>query len=199
MDGLRAERADEIFREREALFDGHFVLTSGLHSTAYMQCARVLQHPDSAAELCAALADHWRDAGIDVVVGPATGGIIIAYEIARQLGVRAVFCERVDGAMKALRRGFHIEPGEKVLAAEDVMTTGGSVAEMVAAIEEMGGEIAGVCCLVDRGGLKRFGKYETASVLAADLPTYQPDDCPLCKEGVPFDKPGSKGTQGGGS
>jgi len=187
------DKAVGIFRECGALLEGHFGLASGRHSDTYLQCARVLQHPRVAAQLCDALAASWRDAGVDVVVGPATGGIIIAFELARQLGARALFMERADGRM-TLRRSFTLAPGEKVLVAEDVMTTGGSVAEVVEAAEAVGGEVVGVACLVDRGGLRRFAAYRTASVLALDLPTYRPEDCALCRDGVPLTRPGSKGT-----
>jgi orotate phosphoribosyltransferase len=180
------------FRKLNALLKGHFELASGLHSDTYLQCALVLQHPRVAARLCRRLAKNWRSEKIDVVAGPATGGIIISYELARQLGARAVFLERVEGKL-ALRRAFSIAPGERVLAAEDVMTTGGSVTEMLDAIKQAGGDIVGVACLVDRGGLKRVAEHRTASILEMDLPTYKPEECPLCKKRVPIQKPGMKG------
>jgi len=187
------EEVLRLFRRCGGLLEGHFGLASGLHSDTYLQCARVLQYPETAARLCRALAGPWRDEAVDVVIGPATGGIILAYELARQLGARALFMERVEGRM-TLRRSFTIAPGERVLAAEDVMTTGGSVAEMVEGIEAAGGRLVGVACLVDRGGLGRFDGCRTASLLSLQLPTYRPEDCPLCRSGRPLTKPGSKGT-----
>jgi len=189
---MPTRRGQATFRKYNALLKGHFELASGLHSDTYLQCALVLQHPRVAARLCRRLAKNWQGEKIDVVAGPAAGGIIISYELARQLGARAVFMERVDGKL-ALRRAFSISPGEKVLAAEDVMTTGGSVAEMLDAVKQTGGEIAGVACLVDRGGLKRVGEYRTASILEIDLPTYKPEECPLCRKSIPVQKPGMKG------
>lgn len=189
---MQTRGAQATFRKHNALLKGHFELASGLHSDTYLQCALVLQHPRVAARLCKRLAGNWQGEKIDAVAGPAAGGIIISYELARQLRARALFMERVEGKL-TLRRAFSIRPGEKILAAEDVMTTGGSVAEMLDAIKQTGGEIVGVACLVDRGGLKRVGEYRTASILQLDLPTYKPEDCPLCRKGVPLQKPGMKG------
>ena len=182
----------DIFRSHGALLEGHFELASGLHSDAYLQCALMLQHPALAADFCARLAADWRDEKVDVVVGPATGGIILAYEMARQLGARAMYMERVEGRL-TLRRAFSIAKGEKVLAAEDVMTTGGSVVEMLDAVRRTGAEIVGVACLVDRGGLKSAAGVRAAAVLKLDLPTYKPEECPLCRKGTPLQKPGMKG------
>lgn len=192
---MEHDQALDVFRRHGALLEGHFGLASGLHSPKYLQCALVLQHPDVAAALCAALAEPWRDARPEVVIGPATGGIILAYEVARQFGARALFTERVDGRM-TLRRCFAIAPGERVLAVEDVMTTGGSAAEVVGMVEALGAQVVGVACLVDRGGLKRFAAYRTASLLAFDLPAWPPEECPLCRQGLPLTKPGSGGASG---
>jgi orotate phosphoribosyltransferase len=188
-------RAMNVFRAQNALLEGHFELASGLHSDTYLQCALITQCPDVSSEMCRKLADKWRGEKVDVVVGPATGGIIIAYEIARQLDARALFMERVEGRM-TLRRAFHIPAGARVLVAEDVMTTGGSVAEVVEAVEALGAKVVGLACFVDRGGLKRFASYPTASILTISPPTYKPQECPLCKKGLPIDKPGMKGVSG---
>jgi len=180
-----------VFEKAGALLEGHFELASGRHSARYLQCALVLQEPATAEVLCRALAEPWRDRGIDVVVGPATGGIILAHELARALGTRSVFMERKDGPM-ALRRGFRIAADEKVLIAEDVMTTGGSVAEIVEELERRQAESAGVACLVDRGGAERFAALGGRALLKLDIPTHDPAECPLCAAGKPIDKPGSQ-------
>lgn len=186
------QEALRLFIEQRALLNGHFELTSGLHSDTYLQCALLLQHPPVAERACKALAAKWSGQGVNSVIGPATGGIIVAYELARQLGVKALFAERVDGRMK-LRRGFSVSPRENVLVVEDVMTTGGSAAEVVELLDEIGAKTIGVACLVDRGGLERFSEYATNSLLKIAAPTWNPADCPLCAEGKPIDKPGSRG------
>jgi len=185
-----------VFRECGALLEGHFLLTSGLHSPRYLQCALVMQDPRVCGELCAQLADKLHDVEADTVIGPAMGGIVLAYELARALGVRGIFMERDKDGLMTLRRGFSLKPGSKVIVAEDVMTTGGSVAEVVAATEEAGATVAAVACLVDRGGLKRFDGKRTASLLQVEAPTYAADDCPLCREGIPLVKPGSRNRPG---
>ncbi len=188
------QEALRLFREHGALLNGHFELASGLHSDTYLQCALLLQRPAVAEKACDFLAAKWRTEKIDAVIGPATGGIIMAYELARQLGARALFAERVDGKMK-LRRGFSVAPGENILVVEDVMTTGGSAAEVVDYLAEAGVETAGVACLVDRGGLGRFSEFPSACLLKVSPPTWKPKECPLCAEGRQVDKPGSKGTK----
>lgn len=170
-----------------SLLTGHFALSSGLHSDRYVQCAKVFEHPAVAAELCAALADKLRDKRADVVLGPAYGGIILAYELARALGARAVFVERVDGAFK-LRRGFALEAGERVLVAEDVITTGGSAAEAVAVAAQHGAEVVGIASLIDRSR----GVENLTSLLKLDAPAYPSGDCPLCADGVAATVPGSR-------
>lgn len=185
-----------VFRETGALLEGHFQLTSGLHSPNYFQCAKVLQYPHHAERLCGVLAARFRDARLDAVVAPALGGIVVGQEVGRQLGVRSMFTERKDGVM-LLRRGFEIHKGERVLVCEDVITTGGSVKEVIAIVRSHGGKVAGVGCIVDRSGgraafdLDEGGQYVDA--LHMDVVTYPPDDCPLCKRGVPVTKPGSRG------
>ena len=187
-----------IFKESRALLEGHFQLTSGLHSNQYFQCARVLQFPGHATALCGAIAGHFKDRTIDVVVAPALGGIVVGQEVGRQLGARTMFTERKDGAMQ-LRRGFEIRAGERVLVCEDVVTTGGSVFEVIRIVNENGGVVVGVGYVVDRsGGKVRFAIAEGGSqyaVLQMDVVAYQPDECPLCAQGVPIEKPGSRGNK----
>ncbi len=181
----------EVFRGCHALLQGHFQLSSGLHSTGYLQSALVLQHPKHAEKLCGLLAEPWAHAGITAVVGPALGGIVLAYELARSLDCRGLFMERQGGKM-ALRRGFSLARGERVLIAEDVITTGGSVAEIAEVLRAIGAEIAGVACLVDRGGGERFADMHFHSLLKIDIPTFAPDECEMCREGRPLEKPGSR-------
>lgn len=188
---LTKEEILKIFRDTEALLEGHFILTSGLHSATYFQCAKVFQYPWHAESLCRATADHYREENIDVVVSPAVGGIVFGQEVARHLGVRAMFAERVEGRM-TLRRGFAIKPGERVLLAEDVTTTGGSVKEVLKAVEGAGGEAIAVTSVVDRsGGKARFG-VPYFSLFRMDVTNYEPESCPMCRAGSQAVKPGSR-------
>lgn len=175
-----------------AILEGHFLLTSGLHSPLYVEKFQVLQWPEHTARLCAALAEKFRDAGIQVVVGPVTGGIILAHEVGKNLGTRAIFTERENGKM-TLRRGFAIQPNERVLVVEDIVTTGGSVHEVLEVVKEQGGEVAGVALLVDRSGGKAAFGVRTEALLKLEVPTYQPDACPLCQAGTPITKRGRTG------
>ncbi|MGB2960044.1 MAG: orotate phosphoribosyltransferase [Bacteroidota bacterium] len=198
---MKQDEALSIFKETGALLDGHFQLTSGLHSNQYFQCAKVLQYPRHTEVLCAEIAGVFDEAPIDLVIAPALGGIVVGQEVGRQLDRRTIFAERKGGAME-LRRGFSVRPGESVLVCEDVVTTGGSVREIIDIVQAMGGKIAGVGFIVDRsGGAVRFplgGGARQFAVLTMDVVTYTPDGCPLCAEGVPITKPGSRpGTQGG--
>lgn len=184
----------DIFMRTGAVMKGHFLLTSGLHSDTYIQCARVLQYPEYTAKLTGVIAGTFKHESIDLVVGPAVGGILVAYEVARQLGVPALFTEREDGVM-TLRRGFDISPGKRVLVAEDVVTTGGSVKEVIKVVRGQGAEVAGVGLLVDRsGGSVNFGVKKQA-VLTLDVKTYSPLDCPMCRQGTAAIKPGSRGVK----
>ena len=182
----------KLFTDAGALLDGHFVLSSGLHSPRYLQCALVLQDPALAERLCRDLAAKLDDIAVQTVVGPALGGIVVAYELARALGIRGIFAERKDGRMQ-LRRGFQIGPGRRVLLAEDVVTTGGSLKEVQALVRETGGEVAAVASLVDRSGDRdpAFG-VPWVSLLRLDVPTWPPEACPLCSQGQPVTKPGSR-------
>ena len=179
-----------LFKQSKALLDGHFQLTSGLHSPHYFQCAKVLQYPEFAAKLCGEIADKFRDKQINVVIAPALGGIVVGQEVGRQLNLRTMFTERKEREMQ-LRRGFEINRGEHVLVCEDVVTTGGSVREVIDIIGRQGGIPVGVGAIVDRSG----GKIEFPNFFATltmEVVTYKPDECLLCKEGIPVDKPGSR-------
>jgi orotate phosphoribosyltransferase len=186
----------DIFVRSGALLDGHFLLTSGNHSNQYFQCAKVLQYPEYAEKLCAVIAERFRNESIDVVVAPAIGGIVVGQEVARQLGVRSIFTERKSDAM-LLRRGFSIQSGERVLVCEDVVTTGGSVFEVIDIVGQYGGVLAGAGCIVDRsGGTVRFPVADPAHQIACyttKAVTYPPDECPMCAEGSAPVKPGSRG------
>lgn len=185
-----------IFKETGALLEGHFQLTSGLHSPQYFQCAKVLQFPSYATMLCAEIASCFSGASVDAVIAPALGGIVVGQEVGRQLDVRTMFTERKDGAMH-LRRGFTIRAGEKVLVCEDVVTTGGSVFEVIKIVRDAGGLPVGVAYIVDRsGGKVKFDLHAGGtqySVLQMDVVAYKPEECPLCTQGIPVEKPGSRG------
>lgn len=184
-----------IFKESGALLEGHFQLTSGLHSNQYFQCAKVLQYHGHATALCADIASRFSGSDIDVVIAPAMGGIVVGQEVGRLLNARTMFTERKDGAMQ-LRRGFGIHKGERVLVCEDVVTTGGSVAEVIKIVKELRGTPVGVGYIVDRsGGTVRFDLADGGmqhAVLLMDVVAYKPDACPLCKQGMPIEKPGSR-------
>lgn len=188
---LTEERVLEVLKEAGVLQEGHFRLTSGKHSAKYMQCAKIFQYTKYSEELCAALAEQYSDAGVDVVIGPAIGAIQMTYEVSRHLGVKNIFAERENGAM-TLRRGFTIEPGQKVLVVEDVVTTGGSVREVMDIVREKGGEIVGVGSIVDRTGGKIDFGVPYKAVISVEITAWDEADCPLCKEGKPIVKPGSR-------
>ena len=175
-----------------ALLEGHFLLSSGLHSPCYFQCARLLAQPELARELGGALAEKMRPQGASFVIAPALGGILVAHEVARALGVRALFAERDPGSGHlTLRRGFAIGPGEKAVVLEDVVTTGRSLAETMEVVEAYGGKVIATGALVDRGG-KADGGPPFFSLARLDFPTYEPADCPLCRDGSMAIKPGSR-------
>lgn len=189
---LTKEQVLAILKEREAVLEGHFLLTSGRHSDRYVQCAKLFQYADTSEIICKELADKFAGEKIDVVVGPALGGVIMAYEMGRQLGVRNIFAERENGNM-TLRRGFKVEKGERVLVCEDVVTTGGSVKEVIALLSDMGAEIVGVGSVVDRSNGKVDFGVPFHAVLSMEVTSYEADNCPLCKEGkIPAIKPGSR-------
>jgi orotate phosphoribosyltransferase len=189
---LNKAEATDIFTESGALMEGHFKLTSGRHSNRYMQCAQVLQYPHFTEKLAAHIAEKYNGEKIDFVIGPAMGGIIVSYEVARQLGVPGIFCERENGKM-ALRRGFKLEPGHKVLVVEDVVTTGGSVVEVMEIVRQSGAEVVGVAVLVDRSAGKVDFGVRTEAVLSMDIESWEATECPLCKAGQgEAIKPGSR-------
>lgn len=182
------------FRATGALLEGHFLLSSGLHSPVYLQCAKVLMDPKRAAKLCAAFAEKLKETGVqvDLVVSPAMGGVIVGYEVARQLGVPGIFTERVDGEF-ALRRGFEIPSGAKILMMEDIITTGLSSRECIKTITAWGGDVVAAGCLINRSG----GRAEVGAPITAlatiDAPTYQSEDLPDSLKAIPAVKPGSRG------
>jgi orotate phosphoribosyltransferase len=185
----------DLFRRSGALLEGHFRLTSGLHSPGYLQCALVLQHPRDAEALGAAIAAKTRELRPTVVMSPALGGVVIGQEVGRALGVRAIFAERQDGAL-TLRRGFMLSENERVLVVEDVLTTGGSTRETIQVARAAGAQVVGAASIVDRSGpsvaRETYLGVPFAALLDVDLPTYEPDKCPLCAQGLPVVKPGSR-------
>lgn len=191
---LPSETLEQQLVQEDALLRGHFRLSSGLHSDTYVQCARFLRRPDLAAPAAAELAAQIRAAGLqpDTVVGPAMGGVVIGYELARQLGVPGIFTERDADGQMTLRRGFTIEPGERIVIAEDVVTTGKSTNEVARLLTEMGAEILAVVSLIDRTSGKAELSFPNFALLPVTAATYAPDDCPLCRAGIPVVKPGSR-------
>lgn len=189
---LPKEQILEIFKETKALLEGHFLLTSGLHSPQYFQCARVLQFPKYLHLFAGEIARHFEYNDVEVVLSPAIGGIVVGTEVGRMLGARTIFAERVNGVME-LRRGFEIKPNERVLVVEDVVTTGGSTNEVVEIVRQAKGIVVGVSCIVDRSNGKARFDAKSFSVLQMEVVTYPPDQCPLCAEGSVAVKPGSRG------
>ncbi|MPN11178.1 Orotate phosphoribosyltransferase [bioreactor metagenome] len=174
------------------MLEGHFLLTSGRHSDKYMQCARLFENIKYSELLCSELASRFRDKKIDMTIGPALGGVIIAYETARALGVKNIFAERQDSVM-TIRRGFEIPKGTRVLVLEDVVTTGGSVQEVIDVVRAHGGEVVGVGVIVDRSAGKVDFGVPLESIISMEVVSYAADECPLCKLGTPAVKPGSRG------
>jgi len=188
---LTKEQLLEIFRKTNALQRGHFELSSGLHSGHYFQCAQFLQHPRLAAKVCRGLARRFSAKKPTVVIGPAVGGIIVAYEVARALGVRALYAERVDAEMQ-LRRGFSVTPKDRVVIVEDVITTGESARKVGELVEALGATVLGVGAIVDRsGGEVRFPRWKYERLFLLDFGHFKPHECPLCNEHVPLVHPGS--------
>jgi len=187
------EEVMKKFEEAGAIQKGHFKLTSGVHSDIYIQCAQVMQYPEFMDNLCSELGKKFRGDDVDVIVGPAVGAIIMGHVMARILGpwVRAIFTERENGKM-TLRRSFKIKAGEKVLVVEDVTTTGSSVKEVIDIVKKRQGKVVGVGALIDRSGGKVDFGVKTQSLLILDIKTYLPEECPLCKKGIPAVKPGSR-------
>jgi orotate phosphoribosyltransferase len=191
------DAVEKMFEKSGALLKGHFLLTSGLHSPIYWEKALVIQYPEYTEKLCRMIADHYRRSGVQVVAGLTTPGIIIAYETARQLGVRGIFAERDEsGSGRVFRRGFHIAPGEKVLIVDDILTTGGSVNEVIAAVKKLQGNIVGIGVLVLRSAKEPDFGVPFYACHRTEVITYQPDKCPLCAQGIPLVKPGSSKAKG---
>ncbi|MBC8082691.1 MAG: orotate phosphoribosyltransferase [Hymenobacter sp.] len=194
MPPLTPEILEQQLTREDALLRGHFRLSSGLHSDTYVQCARFLRRPDLAAPAAAALAGQLRAAGLrpDLVVGPAMGGVVMAYELARQLGVPGIFTERDEAGQMSLRRGFTVEPGQQIVIAEDVVTTGKSTNEVARLLTGLGAEVLAVVSLIDRTGAQAALNFPNFALLPVTAATYAPDDCPLCRAGIPVVKPGSR-------
>lgn len=181
----------EIFKKAGALMHGHFLLTSGLHSETYLEKFKVLQHPKYTEMLCKEIAERFINDKIEVVVGPVTGGIILAYEVAKNLNVRGIFTERENNKM-TLRRGFEIKPDERVLVVEDIITTGGSVVEVLDVVKANKGKLIGVGLLIDRSGGKVDFGVKKEALVTLNVENYQPDKCPLCAKNVHITRRGSK-------
>ncbi len=189
---MTPEEVGRLLEETGALMRGHFVLSSGLHSPEYWQCARLLERPEICEKVSRALADLARGFEPDLVMAPALGAVVFGYEVARLLGARYVFAERGPEGKMALRRGFSVRPGERVVVVEDVVTTGGTTRELLELVREGGGEPCGVVAIVDRsGGNVSFG-LPFKALLTVEAVAYKPEECPLCKRGIPAEKPGSK-------
>jgi orotate phosphoribosyltransferase len=189
---LPKEQILDIFRETKALLEGHFQLTSGLHSSQYFQCARVLQFPMYLHLLSGEIARHFEYNEVEVVISPAIGGIVVGTEVGRMLGARTIFAERKDGKME-LRRGFEILPGERVLVVEDVVTTGGSTKEVIDLVNNAKGNLVGAGCIVDRSNGKVEFHTKQFAVLQMEVIAHQPQECPMCNSGSIAIKPGSRG------
>jgi len=181
---------ESIFKKSGAILEGHFMLTSGLHSPIYWEKFRVLQFPKYTRQLCRLISEHFKKEKVDVVAGPTTGGIILAYEVAGQLGVRGIFAEKEGAGQRAFKRGFGIKPGEQVLIVDDILTTGKSIREVLSLVKKQGGEATGIGVLVDRSEKKHEFGVPLFSCLRSITPAYEPQDCPLCAAGVPLIKPG---------
>jgi orotate phosphoribosyltransferase len=188
---MKSNQVLDLFTQCGALLEGHFQLSSGLHSPGYLQCALVLQHPDFAERLGLAVAHRVEEWRATVVLSPALGGLLIGHEVARALGVPGIFVERSEGQM-SLRRGFQLRPQEQVLVVEDVITTGKSTRETISVARELGAEVVGVASVINRGGIDvNFGiRFETLAEVS--WPTHQPTQCPQCASGIPIMKPGSR-------
>ena len=186
-----AKQILEHFRQTDALLEGHFILSSGLHSPKYLQCALALQYPFDAAKFGAAIAENYTDENIQTVASPAIGGLIIGYEIAKALNVRFIWTERENGVM-TLRRGFSIKKDERILVVEDVVTTGGSTRECIAALEKHGAKIIGAASIIDRSNGAADVGVPRISLVSLEVPSYKPEDCPLCANGEIAIKPGSR-------
>ncbi len=187
---MNSEQILEHFKSNDALLEGHFILSSGLHSPKYLQCALALQFPADAAKFGRAIAEHFTDAEIETVASPAIGGLIIGYEVAKALNVRFIWTERENGVM-TVRRGFSVKEGEKILVVEDVITTGGSTRECIEALESRGAKVVGAASIIDRSNGAADVGVKRIALASLDVPTYKPEICPMCENGEEAVKPGS--------
>lgn len=196
---MQREEIISILKECGAFLEGHFILSSGKHSSGYCQCAQLLRFPDKSARVLSAVAEQVRDLGVTKICGPAMGGIIVSYELSRQLGVEGVFTERKNGEMQ-LRRGFTVDRNDRILISEDVVTTGKSTMETVRVLEALGATVVGVACIVDRRDDTCVLSMPVYGAVRIEIPTYTAEDCPLCRDGrIPPEKPGSRETGHDGS
>ena len=185
------DSVEAIFEKSGAVLKGHFLLTSGLHSPIYWEKFQVLQFPKYTEQLCGMIAAHFKGFKVQLVAGPTTGGIILAHEVARQMGVRSIFAEKEGAGERTFRRGFRIDPGERVLVVDDILTTGGSIREVLAAVKKLRGNVVGIGVLVDRSQQKVEFGVPLFSCHRSETITYTPEKCPLCAAGIPLVKPGS--------
>ncbi|HEY0460925.1 MAG TPA: orotate phosphoribosyltransferase [Pyrinomonadaceae bacterium] len=188
---MNSEQILEHFRQTDALLEGHFILSSGLHSPNYLQCALALAYPADAAKFGRAIAEHFTGENIETVASPAIGGLVIGYSVAEALNVRFIWTERQDGAM-TLRRGFSVKEGERILVVEDVITTGGSTRECIEALESRGAHVTGAASIIDRSGGAADVGVPRIALVSMEVPSYNPEDCPMCASGDAAYKPGSR-------
>ncbi len=186
---MNSERVIELFRKAGALLEGHFIYTSGRHGRQFLQAARVLQFPEYTHELCQGMADLHRDSGVELVVGPATGGIVLAYETARHLKCRAAFSEKDGAGGMAIKRGIALKPGTRVLVVEDITTTGGSVKKTVEHLRQRGAEVVGITVLIDRSGGEAAFDCPFNALAALAMQSWPPDACALCQQNIPLIEP----------
>jgi len=186
-----SDEITQIFRDAGAILEGHFLLTSGLHSPVYWEKFHILQYPNYTEKLCRLIAEHFKKDNVQVVAGPTTGGIILAFEVAKQLGVKGIFAEK-EGETRVFRRGFTINPGDRVLIVDDILTTGSSITEVMEAVKKLGGIIVGIGVLVDREEQKRDFGVPLFSCLQSATTVYPPTECPLCAAGIPLVRPGGQ-------
>ncbi len=188
---MTEEQILEHFKSTDALLEGHFILSSGLHSPKYLQCALALQYPTDAARFGRAIAEYYADANIECVASPAIGGLIIGYEVAKALNVRFIWTERENGVM-TVRRGFRVKKDERILVVEDVITTGGSTRECITALEKHDAKIVAAASIIDRSNGAAEVGVQRISLVSLDVPSYKTEDCPLCERGDEAVKPGSR-------
>lgn len=183
--------AENLFVSSGAILNGHFLLTSGLHSPVYWEKFRILERPEYTSQLCRMIASNFSNDDVETVIGPTTGGIVLSYEVARYLGTKGIFAEKIADGTRALKRGFTIKPGERVLLVDDVLTTGKSILEVVDVINRAGGKLVGIGVLVDRSQKPLNVDAPLFSCVRSETITYRPENCPLCAKGIPLVKPGS--------